>query len=207
MEYWDLYDYKGKRKNKIAIRGAKLNNDDFHLVVNAWIVNDKGEFLITQRSKNKTHPLMWECTGGSALLGESSLEAAIREVKEELGIDVNANNATFIGKSRRFYESCPDMLYVWLFRVNEDIKNIKIQEEEVNDVMWASKEMVLELFQDNKFEANSFFNKVIDSSIDYTMPLTNKLDNEEVIIKLISDKIPMIGEENSFFIKMFYQLV
>lgn len=41
MEYWDLYDYKGNKKDKIAIRGTKLNDDDFHLVVNAWIINDK----------------------------------------------------------------------------------------------------------------------------------------------------------------------
>ena len=45
MEYWDLYDYKGKKKDKIAIRGTKLNNDDFHLVINAWIVNDNCDFL------------------------------------------------------------------------------------------------------------------------------------------------------------------
>ena len=125
MEYWDLYDYTGKKKNKIAIRGAKLNNDDFHLVVNAWIINDDGEFLITQRSANKSHPLMWECTGGSALIGESSLQAAIREVKEELGIDVSGDGAIFIGESRRFYDSCPDILHVWLFKSNEKIDNVK----------------------------------------------------------------------------------
>lgn len=105
MEYWDLYDYKGNKKDKIALRGTKLNNDEFHLVINAWIMNDKGEFLITQRNANKSHPLMWECTGGSALLGESSLQAAIREVKEELNIDVLEEDAMFIGESRRFYES------------------------------------------------------------------------------------------------------
>ena len=196
MEYWDLYDYKGKKKDKIAIRGTKLNNDDFHLVINAWIVNDNGEFLITQRSANKSHPLMWECTGGSALKGETSLDAAIREIKEELGIDIDSKTATFIGKSRRFYESCPDILHVWLFKSNEDIKNIKIQEEEVNDVMWASKEKILELFKDNKFEANSFFNKVIcGNNINYTSSLNNKLDNENDIIKLLGDKIPMINRE------------
>ena len=162
IEYWNLYDYKGNKKDKIAIRGTKLNNDDFHLVVNAWIVNDNGEFLITQRCAEKSHPLMWECTGGSALIGESSLQAAIREVKEELGINVSEKDARFIGETRRFYESCPDILHVWLFKSNEKIENIKIQEEEVNDVMWASREKILQLFKDNKFEANSFFNKVID---------------------------------------------
>lgn len=166
MEYWDLYDYSGKKKDKIAIRGTKLNNDDFHLVINAWIVNDNGEFLITQRSANKSHPLMWECTGGSALKGETSLDAAIREINEELGIDIDSKTATFIGESRRFYESCPDILHVWLFKSNEDIKNIKIQEEEVNDVMWASREKILELFKDNKFEANSFFNKVVNMNVE-----------------------------------------
>lgn len=162
MEYWDLYDYRGNKKKKIAIRGTKLNNDDFHLVVNAWILNDKGEFLITQRSANKSHPLMWECTGGSAILGESSIDAAIREVKEELGIDVSRSKAIFIGSSRRFYDSCPDILHVWLFKIEGKVPKIKIQEEEVNDVMWASRGKILELFHNGKFEANSFFDKVLD---------------------------------------------
>lgn len=95
------------------------------------------------------------------LIGENSLQAAIREVKEELGIDVLNSSATFIGESRRFYDSCPDILHVWLFKSNEIIDNIKIQEEEINDVMWASKEKILQLFKDNKFEANSFLIKLL----------------------------------------------
>ena len=166
MEYWDLYNYNGLKKKKKAIRGSKLNNDEFHLVVNAWIVNDKGEFLITQRSANKSHPLMWECTGGSALMGETSLQAAIREVNEELGLDVSGKDAIFIGESRRFYENCPDILHVWLFKDNSDLNKVKIQVEEVNDVMWASRETILSLFNDNKFEANSLFNKILDYNLE-----------------------------------------
>ena len=138
MEYWNLYDYEGKKKKKIAIRGTKLNDDDFHLVVNVWIMNDKKEFLITQRSINKSHPLMWECTGGSALIGETSKEAAIRETREELGIDISKSKAKLIGRTRRYYEGCPDILDVWLFKTNVSIKDVTIQKEEVNDVMWAS---------------------------------------------------------------------
>lgn len=166
MEYWDLYNYNGLKKKKKAIRGSKLNNDEFHLVVNAWIVNDKGEFLITQRSANKSHPLMWECTGGSALMGETSLQAAIREVNEELGLDVSGKDAIFIGESRRFYENCPDILHVWLFKDNSDLNKVKIQVEEVNDVMWASRETILSLFNDNKFEANALFNKILDYNLE-----------------------------------------
>lgn len=164
MEYWNLYDYQGNKKKKMAMRGSKLNNDEFHLVINAWIMNDKGEFLITQRALNRSHPLMWECTGGSALYGETSLDAAIREIKEELGITIDEKKVEkkLIGKTRRFYESCPDILDVWLFKVNVDIKDVVIQEEEVNDVMWASKDTILSLYHDGKFEANAFFNRVLE---------------------------------------------
>lgn len=166
MEYWDLYSYDGKKKNKIAIRGDKLGNDDFHLVVNAWIMNENEEFLITQRASTKSHPLMWECTGGSAILGENSLQAAIREVKEELGIDISADNGIFIGASRRFYESCPDILHVWLFKIDGKNINFKIQKEEVNDVMWASRDKILQLFDEHKFEPNSFFDKIMNINFD-----------------------------------------
>lgn len=162
MEYWNLFDYEGKKKKKIAIRGSKLADDDFHLVVNVWIMNDKNEFLITQRSINKSHPLMWECTGGSALILESSKEAAIRETKEELGLDVSNCEAKLIGRTRRYYKDCPDILDVWLFKTNASLDSITLQKEEVNDVMWASREKIKQLFLEGKFEANAMFNKVID---------------------------------------------
>ena len=81
---------------------------------------------------------MWSVLG-SALLGESSLQAAIREVKEELNIDVwkkmlclLENHADFMNLVQIFYR-------FGYSKSNVDIKDVKIQEEEVNDVMWASK--------------------------------------------------------------------
>ena len=162
MEYWNLYNYEGKKKEKIAIRGNDLEADEYHLVVNAWVVNSNNEFLITQRAKHRSHPLMWECTGGSALLGEKSIDAAIREVKEELGISVKKENAVFIGRSRRYYDNCPDILEVWLFHQDVSIDDVVIQKDEVNDAMWASKDKVQQLFNLGKFEGNSFFEEVLN---------------------------------------------
>lgn len=105
-EYWDLYDKDRNKLKKIVKRGDYLSDDEYHLVVNAWIKNSKGEFLITQRNANKSHPLMQECTGGSAVKGETSLKAALREVKEELGVDLSDCENTFIGSTLRYYEGC-----------------------------------------------------------------------------------------------------
>ena len=166
MEYWNLYDYEGKKKKKIALRGSKLNDNEYHLVVNAWIKNSNNEYLITQRVATKSHPLKWECTGGSALLGETSLEAAIREIREELGINVSTDSAKHVGRCRRYYASCPDIFDVWIFYSDVKLEEVTIQEEEVNDVKWATREEILKLYKENKFEPNTFFEKVINFESD-----------------------------------------
>ena len=162
IEYWDVYDKDRNKTGKIVKRGDKLNDNEYHLVVNVWIKNSKNEFLITQRSENKKHPLMWECTGGSALEGEDSLTSAVRETKEELGIDLNKEESKFIGRTFRYYSDCPDILEVWLFKSDILLNEITIQKEEVNDVMWASKERIKELYKNNKFEANAFFEEALN---------------------------------------------
>ena len=63
-----------------------MGEGEFHLVVYAWIRGGDGRYLLTKRSPNKGYPNMWECTGGSALAGDDSLTAALREVREETGL-------------------------------------------------------------------------------------------------------------------------
>jgi len=163
-EYWDIYNKNFEKINKRVKRGDKLEDDEYHLVINAWIVNSKGEFLITQRVATKPHPLMWECTGGSAIEGDNPLDACVREIKEEVGLDIDVKTARHIGTTIRYYKNCPDILDVWLFKSDADISEITIQEEEVNDVMWADKKKILDLHYAGKFEANAFFGDVISKS-------------------------------------------
>ncbi len=51
--------------------------------VNVVVVNDAGEILLIRRSDNDN----WALPGGAIDLGESVAQAAIRETKEETGID------------------------------------------------------------------------------------------------------------------------
>ena len=161
IEYWDLYDKEGNKLNKIAKRGEKLNDDEFHLVVNVWIKNKKNEFLISQRKETKAHPLKWEATGGSALVNESSLDAALREVEEELGIKLEKEKGVFIGRENRYYKNCNDILDVWLFEIDEkNINEINIQKEEVNDAKWASIDGK-KIYKKDEFLVNPYFEKII----------------------------------------------
>lgn len=162
MEYWDLYDENRRKLNKPAVRGSTLSDNEFHLVVNVWIKNNNGEFLISRRSKNKPHPLMWECTGGSALLSEESIDAAIREAKEELNVDLDKSKGKLLGSTKRYFEGCNDILDVWLFESNVSLNDIKLQKEEACDCMWANKEKIKELYNEGEFDANFYFDVIIN---------------------------------------------
>ncbi len=164
MEKWDLYDKDRNKLDKIVTRGDWLSDDEYHLVVNGWVRNDKGEYLITQRAPNKSHPCMWECTGGSAVSGETSLDALCREIKEELNIDIDRSKAEFVGSVLRYYKGCPDILDVWVVVDNTPIEKVKIQEEEVMDVKWASTEEILKMYEDGKFEANAYFKEILENN-------------------------------------------
>lgn len=84
-EIWDLYNENRELLGKDHIRGEQLPIDGYHLVVHVWIRNSKGEYLIAQRSANRTaFPLIWECVDGSVVKGEDSLQGALREAKEEV---------------------------------------------------------------------------------------------------------------------------
>lgn len=162
MEKWDLYDENKNMLERKAIRGEKLNKGEFHLVVNVWIENENGELLVSQRAANRTYPLQWETTGGSCLMGETSLDGAIREAKEELGVTLEEYQGKYIGSTLRYYSNCDDILEVWLFNINNSSEQkIVIQEEEVNDCKWLTREEIRKLYDEGKFEANAFFDEII----------------------------------------------
>lgn len=58
------------------------------LVVAAILVNEKGEVLLAQRPEGKRLAGKWEFAGGKVEDGETPELALIRELKEELGIEI-----------------------------------------------------------------------------------------------------------------------
>lgn len=57
-------------------------------VVAAEICSENGEYLITQRLPHAAMPLLWEFPGGKVEPGESDAEALVREIREELDVEI-----------------------------------------------------------------------------------------------------------------------
>ncbi|WP_158651465.1 GNAT family N-acetyltransferase [Mesobacillus jeotgali] len=136
MELWNVYDQYRHMTDRIHKRGEDMKAGDYHLVVHVWIINDDGQFLIQRRQPWKVgFPNMWDCSAaGSAVLGDDSEQAAVREAKEELGIDLDIEKGERLF-TVKFSQGFDD---IWLVRQNVAIEDLHLQEEEVAEAKWAS---------------------------------------------------------------------
>lgn len=57
--------------------------------VSCAIIIEKGKVLATRRNMYMPHPLKWEFPGGKLKEGESPESCIVREIREELGLEVN----------------------------------------------------------------------------------------------------------------------
>lgn len=147
MELWDLYTENRTPTGKTHVRGEKVPAGCYHLVVHVWIRNTKGEYLISQRAANRpTFPFMWECVGGSVVAGENSLDGAIREVKEEVGLDLDSSS----GKLVRSFLRTDSLLDVWCFPYDGDVPLENATTDEVAQVKWMAPAQVRGLLESHK---------------------------------------------------------
>lgn len=152
-ELWDLYD-----KNRIIIgehtRGLPIPNNVYHLVIHAWIRNNDGKYLMSKRSSTRSNcPSMWECVGGSVLKGESSIDGALREIKEEVGLSLSNNDGILLFSKIREYVNevrFGDILDVYLFHYDGKVLLENATTNEVDEVLWLSKEEILSLYKEKK---------------------------------------------------------
>ena len=151
MELWDILDENRNKTGRTVQRGKPMKQDEYHLVVHVWIRNSKGEYLISKRTPNKTYPNKWETTGGSAIVGDDSLQAALREVKEELGVDLSTSKGKCVFSLKRQHRNFPDFLDVWLFKEDVDISKVVYQPEEVCDAKWATEEEIYSMIDNGEF--------------------------------------------------------
>ncbi len=156
-ELWDVYDRSRRKTGKIHERGRKLTQDEYHIVVHVWIKNSNGEWLISKRTPNKTFPNMWECTGGSAVMGDDSITAAVREVKEELGVDLPPEKGVLFKSIIRENEFCPDICDIWVFHEDIPLESVVFQENETCGAMWASEEKIRDMIGKGEFVGKEIF--------------------------------------------------
>lgn len=151
MEIWDILDGDGKPTGKTMIKGETIPEGQYHLGADIWIINSENKILIQKRSPQKVLcPNVWAMTGGSVINGESSRQTIERETMEELGIKLNTEKAQLLKRIKS------DDVWIDTYFIKQDIdlRKIKMQEDEVCDIKWATYDEIEQIFQEGKFMRN-----------------------------------------------------
>ncbi len=130
----DLYNKNLELTGKTYFKGDPIPKDCYPMVVMIAIQNSNGDFLMQKRSQIKGGD--WGVTGGHPKHGETPYEGIITEVKEELGIDISDK------KIIEFTRGCDgtDCYIMYYVNMDLDINKLKIQEEELTEVRWFSRD-------------------------------------------------------------------
>lgn len=92
MEYLDIYDengnYLGKEERKIVHSNAL-----WHKTVHCWLYDEKGNVYFQKRADEGT---LYTTASGHIIAGESVKEGFGREIMEEIGIDINYEQAELV---------------------------------------------------------------------------------------------------------------
>lgn len=95
---------------------------------------------------------MWECVGGLVVKGEDSLQGAIREEKEQVGVDLEPGSGQILFTKKiidgKIYN---DIMDVWLFEYDGGVDLGNVTTDEVVQVIWMTRAQIKELFEQKMF--------------------------------------------------------
>jgi len=98
-EYLDVLTNKGKSTGLVELKSVIHQKGLYHHTAHVWLYTKNGEVLLAQRSASKIIcPLMWDVSvAGHVDAGESITNGALRETREEIGLNLLETDLQKIG--------------------------------------------------------------------------------------------------------------
>lgn len=153
-ELWDLYDLHRDLTGETWKRGTRepIPKGRYHIIVSVWTVTPSGKILITQRHPSKSFGGLWENTGGAVIAGETSEQAAVRELKEETGIDPGNQKLIFLGDVWH----AGYVVDAYLYKADIELSELELQADEVTDAKLVSATDIENLHKEGKMVPSVF---------------------------------------------------
>lgn len=166
-EYFDVLDEFGNKTGEIKLRKQVHKDGDWHKSVHIWIINNNGDILLQRRCPDKdSNPNMLDISSAGHLsAGDDSLSGAIRELKEELDLDVKKEELQYIKtlkKSTRPKEGFINNEFkdIYILRTDKTIDELTYQKEEISEIFFVSykefKKMVINKQEDLLMHTEEF---------------------------------------------------
>lgn len=152
MEYIDLYDEHMRPLYKVVSRDKMRDQSDFFMIVHVWIRNSKNDYLIQKRNKDDDFsPFMWATTMGVVQTKQTSSEAALQEVKEELGLTFKKTDLTLIARYKTMSSYANHFTDVFVIEEDVDLNDVRVQTSELQKVKFVSKKTLYDMINKKQF--------------------------------------------------------
>ena len=137
-ELVDILDEQGNPTGQSCLKSEAHQKGLLHPTVHVWLYTKDGRILIQQRGRDKdTHPLLWDVSvAGHVSSGESLEAAALREVWEEVGLEVSEEELEPIGTHKEIHRHALDFIdaelhHIFLCELKVPFSSLKKQDSEV----------------------------------------------------------------------------
>lgn len=146
QEYLDVLNEKGEKTGERVTYEEAHKKGIPHRVVHVWILNATNKHFLLQKrnSSRRAYPNHWDMSAaGHVSAGETSVEAALREAREEIGITLAKedlcylftidqhlvlNEGTFVAH---------DIQDVFLVHKDINISQLMLGKDEVEELRWV----------------------------------------------------------------------
>ncbi len=152
MELIEIVDENGNYTGQVMDKEEAHDKNLLHNEVGIFIINDKKEILLQKRSANKRfNPNKWGLCAGHVDAYETLEEAALREIKEEVGLDVSIEELIPYGeKEVTIKDSNSHITYFYYVKCNKKEDEFIIQEEELSKVKWFNIDEIIMMIKEGK---------------------------------------------------------
>jgi 8-oxo-dGTP diphosphatase len=144
QERFSTYDMTGNKTGRTLVLGDKHVEGECSIFVHIVIANHEGKFLLQKRSQKKRFfPGVWDTTGGCVKHSEKTIEAALRETKEETGSVFDENQVRMV---RRVFSD--NIVDVYFARKDFTLSDCNMDKDEVDELKLFSADEMLKLFDE-----------------------------------------------------------
>jgi len=163
LELLDVVDENGIPTGETVTREEAHRRGIRHRTSHIWVIrihNGKAQVLLQKRSLNKdSYPGCYDISSaGHIPAGDGFLDSALRELKEELGVEANADELVYCGQRKiefretfhgqEFWDNQVSNIYA-LWRDTEP-EEFTLQRSEIDAVMWMDWDMCVDMVQNTK---------------------------------------------------------
>ncbi|MBJ7881079.1 NUDIX hydrolase [Gelidibacter salicanalis] len=184
-EYIAILNIDGSLTGRTCLKSEIHQKGYYHNTAHVWYYNANAEILLAQRAASKMiYPLLWDISvAGHVDAGETIAQAAIRETREEIGLEIAEHQLEKIGVYPCF-QSYPNGIvdnefhHTFIAKIERTLEDLTLDLEEVGQVKFVTIPEFLNLLRNTK-NNNHFVASNTSYYLDVIKAIEHKIANKK----------------------------